>query len=116
MTPKRLAANRANAQLSTGPRTPAGKRRSSQNSLKHGLCSNLYLYVSETDEPYRNHCRMIREALMAVSDIGEELAQSIADDFWRVKAARGPKKAVLAKALKERLVATKAEPVRWTVR
>ncbi len=33
----KLAANRANAQKSTGPRTQAGKRRSSQNAARHGL-------------------------------------------------------------------------------
>ena len=34
---KRLRANRRNAKKSTGPRTAAGKRRSSVNSLKHGV-------------------------------------------------------------------------------
>jgi hypothetical protein len=33
----RLAANRANAQKSTGPRTRAGKLRSAQNARRHGL-------------------------------------------------------------------------------
>ena len=36
-SPARLAANRANAQKSTGPRTEAGKARSRANALKHGL-------------------------------------------------------------------------------
>ncbi|WP_321471520.1 hypothetical protein [uncultured Paludibaculum sp.] len=35
---RRLAANRANAQKSTGPRTPEGKRTSSQNARKHAPC------------------------------------------------------------------------------
>jgi hypothetical protein len=39
ISPRRLAANRRNAQRSTGPRTPAGKKRCSQNAIKHGLCS-----------------------------------------------------------------------------
>ena len=36
-SPARIAANRANAQKSTGPRTEAGKARSRANALKHGL-------------------------------------------------------------------------------
>lgn len=37
LTPARLAANRANARRSTGPRTATGKARSSQNARRHGL-------------------------------------------------------------------------------
>jgi hypothetical protein len=33
----RIAANRRNAQKTTGPRTPQGKARSAQNARKHGL-------------------------------------------------------------------------------
>jgi hypothetical protein len=36
---ERIAANRRNSQLSTGPRTPEGKNRSRANALKHGLCA-----------------------------------------------------------------------------
>src|SRR5438105_1204336 len=36
-SPKRLAANRANAAKSTGPRTEAGKARSAQNARTHGF-------------------------------------------------------------------------------
>jgi len=34
----RAVINRANAQKSTGPRTAAGKQRSSLNALRHGSC------------------------------------------------------------------------------
>jgi hypothetical protein len=36
-TEKQIAANRANARRSTGPRTALGKLRSSRNALRHGL-------------------------------------------------------------------------------
>ena len=36
-SPAQLAANRANAQLSTGPRTEQGKAISSRNNFKHGF-------------------------------------------------------------------------------
>src|SRR5258708_8385547 len=37
----RIAANRRNAQMSTGPKTEEGKRKSRANSLKHGLCASV---------------------------------------------------------------------------
>jgi hypothetical protein len=40
-TEKQLAANRANAQCSTGPRTALGKRKSSRNAFRHGLSGPL---------------------------------------------------------------------------
>jgi hypothetical protein len=44
VTPKKLTANRANAKKSTGPRTAAGKRRSSKNAVTHGIfCNDLVL-------------------------------------------------------------------------
>jgi hypothetical protein len=44
-SPKRLAANRANAARSTGPRSPQGKARSSQNARKHSFHPKDYSLV-----------------------------------------------------------------------
>jgi hypothetical protein len=37
---RQVAANRANAKRSTGPKTVGGRRASSRNALRHGLCSS----------------------------------------------------------------------------
>jgi hypothetical protein len=42
VSPEQFAANRANAANSTGPRTPDGKARSSQNARKHGFAAAAY--------------------------------------------------------------------------
>jgi hypothetical protein len=44
-----LAANRANAAQSTGPRTPEGKSRSAQNSRKHGFTASTFAVVRLED-------------------------------------------------------------------
>ena len=41
---RKLAANRANAKRSTGPRTDRGKGWSRRNAIKHGLLSNSVLF------------------------------------------------------------------------
>jgi hypothetical protein len=52
VSPRRLAANRANAERSTGPRTPEGKARSAQNARKHGFRASTFAVVrfEELDE------------------------------------------------------------------
>jgi hypothetical protein len=44
-TEKQIAANRANAQKSTGPKTAAGRLKSSRNAFRHGLSLPLPLDV-----------------------------------------------------------------------
>jgi hypothetical protein len=47
-TKKQLAANRINAQKSTGPRSPQGKARSSMNALKTGIDANSLIIQHES--------------------------------------------------------------------
>ena len=46
---KQLAANRANASRSTGPRTPNGKSRSAQNARQHGFTASTFAVVRIED-------------------------------------------------------------------
>ena len=46
---KQLAANRANAAQSTGPRSPEGKSRSALNSRKHGFTASTFAVVRLED-------------------------------------------------------------------
>jgi hypothetical protein len=49
VSPERLAANRANAAHSSGPKTSEGKARSAKNSLKHGFTAAHFAVVRLED-------------------------------------------------------------------
>jgi hypothetical protein len=44
---ERAAINRSNAQMSTGPTSPAGKDRSRRNAVRHGLCAQVLSLPNE---------------------------------------------------------------------
>ena len=55
-TPTQVAANQANAQKSTGPKTEAGKAASSQNRLTHGLTYKggaFHVLLTESQDDYQ---------------------------------------------------------------
>jgi hypothetical protein len=52
---KRVEANQKNAQLSTGPKTAAGKERSRMNGLKHGLRAEEAVLPTESRAEFNDH-------------------------------------------------------------
>ena len=56
-TPAQITANRANAQKSTGPRTPEGKSASRFNALKHGLDAESLVLPGEDPAEYEAFVR-----------------------------------------------------------
>ena len=48
----KLAANRANSQLSTGPKTPDGRARVAKNALRHGLTSKDLIVAEDEREEF----------------------------------------------------------------
>jgi hypothetical protein len=81
---KQLAANRANARKSTGPRTTEGKQRSSLNATRHGLTGQVAVLPGEDLAAFFNFCRQFRESLSPVGFLEEQLAQSLAELRWRL--------------------------------
>ena len=88
MTQSQLAANRTNAQFSTGPRTEEGKKRSSLNAFRHGLTGQIVFHTPEDQAAFEKHCDSIRDALKPVGALENDLAQAIAEDKWRLNRAR----------------------------
>ena len=74
----RVEANRKNAQLSTGPRTPEGKERSRANAYKHGLTGQGVVLpeadATEIDRRYNSMC----EEFSARSETSRTLVRRLA--------------------------------------
>jgi hypothetical protein len=85
-TQAQLEANRQNAQKSTGPKTEAGKAKSSQNALTHGLTATgeSLLPHEAANSYYRFHQEMI-ESLHPVTGLENRLVHRITDTLWRLQ-------------------------------
>ncbi len=85
---RKANANRANAQRSTGPRTAAGKARSSLNALRHGILAKAAFNVTIEGEERR------AEFDALVADFAQEyqprtitehmMVQQLAGCYWRL--------------------------------
>jgi hypothetical protein len=86
MTPAtdRSEINRANAQHSTGPKTPEGKQRSSQNALRHGLTGQLVVMPDEDLQAYQHHLASFIDEYDPQGSTEDHLVQSLADVSWRL--------------------------------
>jgi len=83
-TPAQLEANRANAQLSSGPSSPEGKAKSSHNALKTGLTGRTILLPSDDVAAYQHLIALIEKKFQPENDEEKLLVQSIADTEWRL--------------------------------
>ncbi len=80
----RIARNRANARHSTGPKTEAGKQRSSLNTLRHGLTGHTIVLPTEDLAAYQRFTKRFFDDLKPIGILEEQLVQSIADTSWRL--------------------------------
>jgi hypothetical protein len=81
---KQIRANRANAKRSTGPKTPAGKRNSSKNALKHGLSAARDIVIFDEDPlEFASFRDAVTKACDPIDVIDLELADDLAGLFWR---------------------------------
>ncbi len=80
-----LVANRANAQLSTGPSTPEGQAISSLNAVKTALTGRTVLLPTDDAPAYERHLHAYADDLCPLGARECDLVQSIADTAWRLK-------------------------------
>ncbi|MFC1673976.1 hypothetical protein ACFL12_07520 [Pseudomonadota bacterium] len=83
-TPAQIAANRRNAQRSTGPRTDAGKARSSFNGLRHGLYARDVVLPGEDRAAFDDLLDRLAADLAPEGAVEDELVRTAASLWWRL--------------------------------
>lgn len=82
-THAKVLANRENAKHSTGPRTDAGKTRSSGNATTHGMTSRKVVLPHESEEEYNELRNSLITEYAPANDLELTLAIVVAETFWR---------------------------------
>ena len=88
-SPEQLAANRRNAQKSTGPKTPEGRAVSKMNALKHGIFSKEVLVSGLNIKESRRELEELYERFWQqygpVGPVEEMLVDQIVTAQWRLR-------------------------------
>jgi hypothetical protein len=91
-----IEANRRNAQQSTGPRSDAGKQKSSLNALRHGLTARVVVLPTEDLAAYQRFSAEYLADLAPETFTERQHAQTIIDTQWRLNRVRGLEDGMLA--------------------
>jgi len=85
----RALISRANAQKSTGPRTPAGRQRSSMNAFKHGLTGSRLILQPDEMEAYNRLSDALISELKPMTELERQAVQKIVDTHFRLNRLAG---------------------------
>ncbi len=81
---RQRAANRRNAQHSTGPKTPEGKAASAQNATTHGLSSSFTVLPHEDHDAYAQLCETLQKEHIPTTEHERFLVTQMAESRWRL--------------------------------
>jgi hypothetical protein len=87
-SPARLAANAANAQHSTGPRTPEGQAHSSQNARTHGLTARDPIVAPNEREEFEELLNGYQTEVKPEGAIQQTLFDELVGAAWNLRRVR----------------------------
>jgi len=82
-TDKQIQANRENARHSTGPVTPEGKARVSQNAVTHGMLTRAIILQNESGDRFRELLESLVDEHQPEGPTENMLVETIAAARWR---------------------------------
>jgi hypothetical protein len=85
-------------ELTREPSQPATKPRDRRalSALRHGLTGQIYIFSPGEQAAYDKHCQGYHQSLAPEGPLEIDLAQSIADDRWRMKRAAALENSIFA--------------------
>jgi hypothetical protein len=89
-------ANQANAQLSTGPRTPEGKAKSSTNATKEGFTAQSPIVEPDEDPAFAAFRAALLDDTRPEGALEEEFFQRLLTYGWNLRRARAAESRLLA--------------------
>jgi hypothetical protein len=100
-TDKQLEANRANAQHSTGPKTEAGKKRSSLNAIRHGLTGQVVVLPQEDLDAFNLLTEKTMAELQIMGEHETQIAKAYCMSLWNVQKAMAIQETMLTLGIME---------------
>jgi hypothetical protein len=82
---RQIKANQENARLSTGPRTPEGKARSSLNAVRHGLLARDAVLPEEDRAAYLDLLAALEDEYQPEGPSQTFMVQQLASAQWRLQ-------------------------------
>jgi hypothetical protein len=102
-SPAQAAASIANAKLSTGPSSDAGKQTVSANALNHGLASPQPAHVALPGEEaaFASHLESYRKTYAPANQPEVDLVRTLAESYWRLERAHKLENALFSQILQQ---------------
>src|SRR5258708_26811126 len=98
-SPAQVAANRANAKLSTGPRSDQGKAVSRLNGVTHGMTCHLPVVLpGEAPEQFQGEVDRWAQQLGAGTEAERAQVEAAVSARWRIRRARDAEVSAVAEA------------------
>jgi len=87
-SPAQIAANRANALLSTGPATPEGKAAVRLNAIKYGIHAESIVIPGENPDEYQAFVKFQLDAWCPQDTAEQQCVDQLTTDSWRLNRLR----------------------------
>src|SRR5580658_4739733 len=94
---RRVQSSKANGALSKGPVTPEGKKRSSLNALRHGLCAKCIVLDHESRENFLILLRQHVDRFQPANEVEGGMIEEMCAAYWRQRRAWAIETALLNK-------------------